>query len=497
MSAALPPLIGALLEPRCYPEPPAKVDLVETHASWLLIAGNFVYKIKKPVVLPFLDYGTLERRLACCTAELQLNRRFAPDLYLEVVSIVDQGGRPVVGGSGRILEYAVKMRRFAESGRLDRLCVHHHLHPQHVSELGTRIAAFHQAAAVAPPASDFGRPERVRSQVLDNLSTLEALLPDGPIQAQLTLLSAWSLRNSDRLVPQLAARRAAGRIRECHGDLHLGNLVLIGSRVRLFDCIEFSEDLRWIDVASEIAFTYIDLLSHQQPALAGWFINEWLSASGDYAALAVLRYYAVYRALVRAKIAAIRAAQASGDFSTAGHYLALGIHLTQARAKRLIITHGLAGCGKSRAARQLVLQDTAGSTIRLRSDVERKRLFGLAPTADSKSPVDRGIYSPEASEQTYSRLHKLASEALAGGWSVVVDAAFLQHSWREDFRDLAKRAEVPFHIVAPQASHAQLRARLRRRNARGHDPSEATPAVLERQMACVDALTADERQHLL
>ncbi|HMV05182.1 MAG TPA: AAA family ATPase [Accumulibacter sp.] len=497
MSEGLPPLIRALLNPRCYPEPAATVDLVETHASWVLLAGSFAYKIKKPVVLPFLDYGTLDRRLACCSAELQLNRRFAPDLYLEVVSIVDGHAGPQIGGSGKPLEYAVKMRRFAESGRLDRLCVHRHLFPEHISELGTAIATFHQAAAVAPPASEFGRPELVRAQVLDNFTELEALLPDGPIQAQLNSLAAWSLRDFTRLAPQLAARRAGGRIRECHGDLHLGNLVLIGSRVRPFDCIEFSEVLRWIDVASEIAFTYIDLLSHQQSALAGWFINEWLSASGDYGALAVLRFYAVYRALVRAKIEAVRAAQRSDEPSAASPYLALGLRLTQARARRLIITHGVAGCGKSRAARRLVLHDAGASTIRLRSDVERKRLFGLAATADSKSPVDRGIYSSEASERTYSRLHDMAAEALAHGWSAVVDAAFLERSWRERFHELAKSAGVPFHIVAPQASDAQLRARIRRRSARGHDASEASAAVLVRQMARIEGLTDQERRHLL
>lgn len=497
MTGPLPPFIRALLDPRRYPEPAAKVDLVETHASWLLLAGNFAYKIKKPVVLPFLDYGTLERRRACCASELRLNRRFAPDLYLAVVPIAEGSEGPQVGGTGRVVEYAVKMRRFAESGRLDRLCAHRQLHAGHISELAASVAAFHEKAAIAPPATRFGQPELVRAQVLDNFSVLDTMLPDGPIQAQVTSLATWTQSEFDRLASRLAARRSSGRVRECHGDLHLGNLVLIGSRVTLFDCIEFSEDLRWVDVASEIAFTYIDLLGHQQPALAGWFLSEWLAATGDYEALAVLRYYAVYRALVRAKIAAIRAVQESGDFSAACQYLALAMTVLQPRKRRLIITHGVAGCGKSRAARRLVLQDAAGSTIRLRSDIERKRRFGLAATADSHSPVGSGIYDHEAGERTYRRLYELAGEGLANGWSVIVDAAFLKRSWREEFHELATLADVPFHIVAPQASQAQLRARIRRRLAQGYDPSEATPAVLAQQMVRVERLSDAERQHLL
>ncbi len=497
MASALPPLIEALLNPALYPDPTERVELIETHASWVLLAGEFVYKIKKSVVLPFLDYGTLAQRRVCCEAELRLNRRFAPQLYLAVLPIVGSPASPQIGGPGTAIEFAVKMRRFAESGRLDRLCRRGQLRLQQVSELAATIAAFHEQAAPAPQATRFGEPAQVLGPMLENFDELRKLLPDRAQQTRLKLLADWTAATGERLTPHLAARKTAARVRECHGDLHLGNLVLIDGQVQIFDCIEFSEDLRWIDVASEIAFTYIDLLDQGQPGLAGWLLNEWLACSADYDAVPVLRLYAVYRALVRAKVAAIRARQANADVGQAMNYLTLAEQLMTPPPARLIITHGVAGCGKTRASRRLLLGDPAATTLRLRSDVERKRLFGIAPIAVSGSPTDGGIYASEASELTYRHLYALASQLLAAGWSVIVDAAFLERARRDAFRRLAREAEVAFSIIAPQARPAQLRARVRGRLAKGRNASEATIDVLERQLARIEALGADERQCLL
>lgn len=497
MPRTLPPLIRALLDPERYPEPAMRVELVETHASWLLLAGSFAYKVKKPVVLPFLDYGTLERRRVCCEDELRLNRRFAPDLYLAVVAITGCLEDPQIGGPGAAIEYAVRMRRFAESGRLDHLCARGQLNTGHVSALAAAVVAFHQQLAPAATATRFGEPAAVLAPALANFAELPALLNSNEEQARLALLADWTRAQFARLAPRFAARKAAGRVRECHGDLHLGNLVLIDSQVRLFDCIEFSEDLRWIDVASEIAFTYVDLLDQGQPGLAGWLLNEWLASSGDYDAADVLRFYAVYRALVRAKVAAILASQTGGDLAPARHYLALAERLAKPPAARLIITHGVAGCGKSRASRLLLLRDPAAATLRLRSDIERKRLFELAISARSNSPVDAGIYARDASERTYRRLHQLARELLVAGWSVIVDAAFLERRRRDGFRALAMAVGAAFFIIAPQATPTVLRARIRGRLAKGRDASEATIAVLERQLARIEPLAADERDGVL
>jgi len=497
MRQTLPPLIQALLDPGRYPDPAARVELIETHASWLLLAGDFAYKIKKPLTMPFLDYGTLDQRRLCCEAELRLNRRFAPQLYLSVVPIVGPPNDPQINGVGTAIEFAVRMHRFAEAGRLDHLCARRQLRWQQVSDLAATVAAFHDGATIAALPTRFGQPSQVLAPALENFDELPALLPSGEAHQRLSRLAEWTRSEFDRLAPRFAARKATGRVRECHGDLHLGNLVLIDKRVTLFDCIEFSEDLRWIDVASEIAFLYIDLLDQRQPGLAGWLLNEWLACSGDYDAVHVLRFYAVYRALVRAKVAAIRARQANADLEQAQGYVVLAEHLISPPAPHLIITHGVAGCGKSRVSRRQLLSDQAAATLRLRSDVERRRLFGIAARTHSDSPIDGGIYAGEASELTYQRLHDLARELLAAGWSVIVDAAFLERSRRDAFRALAAQAGVPFFIVAPQATPAQLRARIRHRLAKGHDASEATLAVLEQQLARIEGLSTNESESLL
>jgi predicted kinase len=312
-------------------------------------------------------------------------------------------------------------------------------------------------------------------------------------------LRQWTASEFSRLAPRLLARKAAGQVRECHGDLHLANLVCIDNRVRMFDCIEFNEDLRWIDVASEVAFTYIDLLDHGQPGLANWFVNESLSHSGDYQGVEVLRFYAVYRAMVRAKVCAIRDAQEPHDATRTGvpAYVALAESVARPNPVRLIITHGLSGCGKTRASTHLLQDDAHRGTLRLRSDVERKRLFGLSSRPRDGSTVGAGIYAPEAHARTYAHLRRQCAMLLRAGWSVLVDAAFLRRAERAEFQVLAHEIGVPWSILAPVAPPAVLRARIEARQALGHDASEATVAVLEQQMQWIEPLDADERVQLL
>jgi aminoglycoside phosphotransferase family enzyme len=461
----LPPLIQSLLDPARYPHPAGRIELVETHISWVLLAGDYAYKFKKPVVLPFLDYGTVDKRRAYCEAELRLNRRYAPDIYLEVVEF---DGEP-----------AVRMRRFAESDRLDHVCARGELTPDHLSDLARRLAAFHAAAAVAGPGERFGGPAEVLVPALENFDELERLLANEA--ERLARLKAWTQAEHATRRAAFARRKTEGRVRECHGDLHLGNLVLLDGRPTPFDCIEFNDEFRWIDVAAEIAFTYLDLLDHGQPGLAAWFLNEWLLWSGDYDALAVLRFYAVYRAMVRAKVAAIQ-----GKASEAAEYLAMAEALTVPPPAGLAITFGLSGSGKTTAARAALLADDKAATIRLRSDVERKRLFGLAPDAASGGR----IYGPEATFRTYGHLRTLAEAILADGWPVLVDAAFLKRAERDDFRTLAAKLGIPFAILACEAPVEELRLRLAGRTG---DASEATVQVMEQQLQWLQPLGEDER----
>ena len=238
----------------------------------------------------------------------------------------------------------------SEAGRLDRLCARHELTSAHLSDLAGAVADFHVTAAIAPVESRFGSPVEVQVPALDNFNDLLRLLPIPSVQDRLQHLLAWTEAQFEDLAPLMELRKRGGRVRECHGDLHLANLVLIENRVRMFDCIEFNQDLRWIDVASEIAFTFVDLLDHGQPGLANWFVDEVFSRNGDYDAALVLRFYAVYRAMVRAKVAAIRDGQTQTDSTEALAYLALAEKLTAPPPPKLVITHGLAGCGKSVAS---------------------------------------------------------------------------------------------------------------------------------------------------
>jgi len=459
----LPPAIAALLDPQRYPHPVDRVEVIETHISWVLLAGDYAYKMKKPVTLPFVDYGSVGRRRACCAAEVSLNRRYAAGLYLDVV---DFDGEP-----------AVKMLRFDEAARLDHVCARGELTPAHVSDLARTIAAFH-AAADTTIDSPFGEPGQALAAANENFDELFALLPHEA--ERLGRLRAWTAAEYARRRDAMALRKAGGFVRECHGDLHLGNMVLLEGRVVPFDCIEFNDGLRWIDVASEVAFTWVDLIDHGRPGLACWLLNEWLTWSGDFGALAVMRFYAAYRAVVRAKIAALR-----GDATEAAGYLGLAETLGVPPGLTFTITFGLSGSGKTTASSARLLADESASTIRLRSDVERKRLFGLAPDADSAG----AIYTADATARTYGRLETVSGQVLDDGWPVIVDAACLKRAERAAFRAIAEKRRIPFAILACDAPVAELRRRLRQRTS---DASEATVAVLDEQRAWLEPLDESE-----
>jgi aminoglycoside phosphotransferase family enzyme/predicted kinase len=504
MSTDLPPLIASLRDPRCHSHPVASVELVETHASWLLLAGEFAYKIKKPITLPFLDYGSLQKREACCRAELDLNRRLASTLYLDVVPIGGSPTQPVIGALPAI-EWAVRMHRFEENGRLDRVAARGELKPAQLTQLAATLCDFHAAAGAAEPDTRFGEPSAVLAAARENFAELRQLLAP-PAQPAVERLAAWTEEEFARHAADFTARKDGGFIREGHGDLHLGNLVLIDGHVTPFDCIEFNEDFRWNDPASEIAFVWIDLLDHAQPGLAAWFLNAWLETGGDFAALRVMRFYAVYRAVVRAKVAALRAGQedseaAQPEVAAARGYLDLAWKIAVPPATEgsprgtptLVITCGLSGSGKTTASSARLLDPAlagAGSIVRLRSDVERKRLFGLAPHENSRSAPDGGIYTPEATQRTYARLLTLARELLLSGWPVIVDAAFLKRAERDSFGALAAELGCGFGILATEAAPEELRRRLL---ARSGDASEATVDVLDRQLEWFEPLSAAER----
>jgi len=498
---ATPAFIHAFFDPSAYPHPVQDVELIETHISWVLLAGEFAYKIKKPVDFGFLDFSTLDKRRYYCEEELRLNRRLAPSIYLEVLPITGAPDRPLLGGDGLPFEYALKMRRFPQEIRLDHLLNSGELGPAHIDLLAKSLALFHLALPCAPLASPYGSPDSVLQPMEENFAQIRPLLPERADQERLENLRLWSDQEAIRLRVELAERKQNGLIRECHGDLHLGNIVLLEGKPVPFDCIEFNDNLRWIDIVSDLAFTVMDLLDRKRPDFAQRLLNGWLEHTGDYQGLRLLRLYQVYRAMVRAKVAALRAAQAGHDAASLAamwqeyrDYISLAEQLSRPSTPQLLITCGLSGSGKTTLTQPMVEQ---GGVIRLRSDIERKRLFGLHALDKSGSAVNGGIYTTEASQRTYERLLELSGQVVEAGYPVIVDATFLRRSQREAFHALATHLNVPFAILDFQAAEETLRERIRRRQAADNDASEADLAVLEKQLANRELLAAPERAYAI
>lgn len=489
-------LAQALEAPRAYPHLPHRVEHLQTHISHVYLTGSFAYKIKKPLALGFLDFSTLEKRREACVEELRINRRLAPELYLDVVPICGSPAQPEVEGAGTPIEYAVKMKQFPGEGMLEQVLARGELTPEMIDEIALQTAQFHAGLPPADPDGPFGRPQSIMGPALQNFDQLAGLLHSADDLATLRRLRTWTQQQHARLSGVFARRLAEGFVRECHGDLHLGNMVLVDGRVRIFDAIEFNAELRWIDLMSEVAFLMMDLLQRGQEALAYRFINAYLERTGDYAGVSALRYYVVYRALVRAKVAAIRAAQS--DTPPQQHqallqkcqaHLRLADAIVRDARGAVVINHGLSGSGKTWAS-QVVLE-TAGA-IRIRSDVERKRMHGLAAGARTGARVEAGIYSVDATAAVYERLLELARAVAEAGFLALVDATFLKRAQRDLFRDLAKGLGVGFAIADFQADEAVLRARVAAREKQGYDPSEAGLEVLEHQLRSQEPLRDDE-----
>jgi aminoglycoside phosphotransferase family enzyme/predicted kinase len=477
-------LVRALLKSERWPHAADRLGHIETHISSVLLVGPFAYKIKKPVDFGFLDFSTVELRRVSCEEEVRLNRRLAPDIYLEAMAITGTLDAPVLGGAGEPIEWAVKMRRFDE-GLL--LSAHPELLDRALMErLGREIAQFHARVNVSKPEDECGQPDLVVAPMRANFEQIRLLERGEHTLQRLQRLEEWTEAQFATLRPLLEARKLGGVVREGHGDLHLGNIAMDGANPIIFDGIEFSCALRCIDVMNDIAFLAMDLAHQQRPDLEAWFINAYVEESGDYSGLPLLRFYQVYRAMVRAKVATLRLSQIAlppeqikplhEEFDS---YLGLADRLAQPAKGALIITHGVSGSGKT-----LVTGELLGPlhAIRVRSDVERKRLAGLAAADRSGSGLDAGLYTPSATLATYEHLAAAARAILDAGFVAVVDATFLQRDQRQMFAALARLAEVPFLILDFDAPPRTLRARVAERTAAGKDASEAGLAVLERQL---------------
>ncbi len=486
------------LTPSAFPHPVAGLQVRETHISWVVLTGAFAYKINKNVRLDFLDMSTLARRHHLCDEELRLNRRLAADLYVSVVAITRDPDGLRIGGYGKVVEYAVQMKQFDAAQELSALLEHGTVGGPEFVDFAERLALFHDRAPAAPPDDEFPHTRDLHQAVLDTSARLLSHLDADPLVPEITRLVVWTQRYLRDSLDQLRDRERRGAIRECHGDLHAGNVVRWCGRLVPFDCLEFDPKLRWIDVMNDIAFLVMDLRAHGRSDLAATFLNAYLARTGDYDGVRHLAFYAVYRALVRAMVDGLSAQQNPQRLREFKSRLQSRINAGSAYLDRprptLLLMHGLSGSGKSWLSERLVPQLEA---VRIRSDVERKRIGGIADAAGSHDDFQQGLYDPEITRRTYARLLECAEDCLKGGFNTIADAAFLQAKDRRLFRELALREDCAFIILACEAPHAVLIQRLEERSQLRADPSDADLGVLTRQPQIADPLGGAEQTHAI
>ncbi len=487
-----PDFVERLLRPGVYSHPVTGPQLHETHISWVVLTGEYAYKIKKPVRFGFVDFSTLADRRRDCERELALNEAMSPGMYLSVEPICDAGdGHLRVGGtSGRIVEYAVKMRQFEQEAMFSRMAARGALGVEHVEALADRVATIHRAAAVSTHEA-YGSRDQVGYWHEDNLAQIASILAGSAERRFADLASRVRCMHLE-CAESFDDRRDAGFVRDCHGDLHLANILWLSGDAVLFDRIEFNDELRFIDVANDTAFTAMDLHHVGRADLAWRFFNRYLLRSGDFGALAVHRFYMVYRALVRAKVALLGCKDedkaARGDVDGFRTHVELVASLLDAPPASLAITCGLSGSGKTTRA----LQEAADrGAVVVHTDVERKRMASVDVFTHADSELEAGIYSPEFSRRVYERVGRIARSALDAGYRVIVDGAFLRRADRDRFRRLAGERDAGFSIIYCGAPVEELRRRIVARR-RDISASDADLAVLEHQLSTAELPDAAE-----
>ena len=490
------------MRPEAYPHPVQTVELIETHISWVLLTGTFAYKIKKPINLGFVQAASLQQRLHYCHEEIRLNRRLAADLYLGVVAVVGPVEQACIleglhlPQGQRMLEAAVKMRQFPPEHLLSTTLVQRSVEASALNNLAWSLGRFHQHAPAASREQSFGTPPQVSEPVATNLSVLDRLISDPAQREQLHRHWRWTQEQQQQLWARFEARHQNGEIRECHGDLHCGNIRFTSQgALEVFDAIDFNPDLRWIDPISEMAFLVMDLQMHNARPLATTTLNAWLECTGAYAGMDLWRWYHAYRAMVRAKVCALQAEQTSSNHATQRLRQDLNRYLQTASGDEapasggLVLMHGLSGSGKSTLSARLCISLEA---VRIRSDRERLRAF--APSGAAPARFTGDPYRAEISRWLFDQhLPMLTERCLMSGYPVIVDATFLRQHERQTMLDLAARLNRQAAIVHCSCSDDTALARLSRRAQCGEDPSEADFSVRQQQQHWLEPLTAHER----
>jgi hypothetical protein len=491
--ALLPDLIQQMLQPEFYPHPVTQpVELIQTHVSYVLLTGDYVYKVKKPVNFGFLDFSTLEKRHHFCQEELRLNQRGAAELYLEVIPLTHTAGQFHLEGEGEAVEYCVKMRQFPQSALLTEVYERGELTEELLERLAEVLAQFHQNAAINDYIRSFGEVNQIRQAIDENYEQTEKYIGGPQTQEQFDQTRAYTNRLFAEQEALFNRRIEQDMIRECHGDVHLRNIALWQNKVLLFDCIEFNEPFRFVDVMFDIAYIIMDLDFRERQDLSNLFLNAYVEQMGDWEGLQVLPLYLSRQSYVRAKVTSFLLDDPSVPESvkqechkTAARYYQLAWEYTRSQPGRLILMAGLSGSGKSTAARHLAHKLGA---VHIRSDAVRKHLAGVPLTKRAGAEV----YSPEMNQKTYDRLLNLGIALAAQGYSVILDAKYDRQPLRQAVIDQAEAHQLPLYICHCTAPISVLQERL---NTRDGDISDATADLLAKQQ--MEPFTDAEQPYVL
>jgi aminoglycoside phosphotransferase family enzyme/predicted kinase len=492
--ATLPALIQQMLQPGFYPHPVQEpIQLIQTHVSYVLLTGDYVYKLKKPVNFGFLDFSTLEKRQHFCQEELRLNQRGAAELYLEVLPITLQDEQYILAGTGEAVEYAIKMCQFPQDTLLSSLFAEGKLNETDLEELGRVVAQYHAKTETNDYIRSFGEVAQVRAAFDENYEQTEKYIGGPQTQGQFDETKAYTDRFFAEREDLFQRRIANNYIRECHGDLHLRNICLWQDKILLFDCIEFNEPFRFVDVMFDVAYAVMDLEAQQRPDLSNAYLNTYLEQTGDWEGLEVLPIYLNRQSYVRAKVTSfllddpsVPAAVKEEASKTAAQYYKLAWEYTKPKQGKLILMSGLSGSGKSTTAKYIARQ--AGA-IHIRSDAVRKHLGGI-------SLYERGgddLYTPEMTQKTYARLLNLGIILANQGNTVILDAKYDKQELRQEAIAQAEKHQLPLQIIYCTAPLEVIQERLTNRTG---DIADATVDLLASQLKQTEAFTDREKPYV-
>lgn len=493
-----------------FPHDVQNIELLETHISWVVLTGKLAYKLKKPIRLDFLDYSTIDLRKKYCDRELQINRVWADDIYKDVVPVFKRANKLRVGTADEpcrddeeIVDYAVLMNQFPQSALLAEQLKAGNISPEMIETLGAEIANLHMRIEPVPYRADLVRGGAIDPAIENCDYLINELSEADPDFSRSTAIKQWTIETADRMQPFMERRARKGSVKECHGDLHLGNILYLDGKFVPFDGVEFNESFSQVEGLDEIAFLAMELSEHGFQPHARRLLNRYLETTGDYESLLLLRYFLVYRAMVRAKVDMIRQVQrfeCEPSTSRPSHprlsadgrkYLDYAKRLLSETSPELWITYGLSGSGKSTASTKVI--ETRGY-FRVRSDVQRKLIACRDPYEKTVAAELPKLYSSEMTDLTYQRLWTIADQILQSGFGVIVDAAFLRAELRQPFRELANQHHVPYHILVCEAPTEELKVRL---DQRGIDPSDADASVLQSQLRIAEPPSGDEKDFIV